>query len=925
MNRPRLFSRGLGFACMILMIFGMVCVPAVASAPLPSDAELLATTQNDTMVSFNPPRPSSSPNEIADITDSTETRLLVVVNSEEHNSIENLNNPATIGIAIVPSIYPPSEESWLNTALSSYGIDLGTCYDLPEAESYTFLNQGVVDAVLLTTHPSPSLSDFIESEELLLLPWSEAAVAAVVVESAPELMIPTQLPANTYSAGQSDAILGYAPLPLGALTPSLDFNQIDSIHDVQIQFTPKRPDVPIRFIVTGANPQSAIVPTNDDGIASYSYQGVNLGRDEINAFADFNENGSWDPDEPQAKSTATKYWVQLGQVTPGGTEFNEVGFDRTVSVNIGIPQADIPVNFASDNRPLSDPSGDMLLGTATTDGNGDAQFTYHSDFHRVDSIYAYIDANKNVNWDDPDEPRSDPPNTVKVWLENSVTGGGEINDADGEVIWSFDGNVSIADNQITGNFRLVDHAGSRPGYTGEIPVSYYCEDFISMNTPGFDLAESPGARHNTIVFTGNFTNDRNDEIVTLSVTIMDLGDPGAGVDMIGVKTGMQPPDPESVAWIGTIPETPTTLPPPPPPPQPIIPEIISSGNFQLHNLVKHHLSSPNAFQKGISLIDWTSFNLPSPGLYLPPGTDRSLLNLAATGANWVGFQVNAGQMTIESTTIFRDSPATATDEELRRVVDLAHSLGMRVMLRAFLGQLYNDPGHWSNHIGTAFTSEDQWQEWFASYRDNINHYATFSQEAGVDMLCIGVEMGGVTHREEEWRRVIQEVRERFKGPITYSSLCKPFASDSFPEMSRIKWWDAMDYIGVTGYYQLTDKNDPTVEELKAAWTEKGHLALMENLSSRFNKPIIITEIGYYSKDGVNRWPAGYGREAPIDLQEQADCYQAALEVLWGKPWLKGIFWFQWDADPSSGGSNSDTFTPYGKPAQEVLKRFYLLQ
>ena len=443
-----------------------------------------------------------------------------------------------------------------------------------------------------------------------------------------------------------------------------------------------------------------------------------------------------------------------------------------------------------------------------------------------------------------------------------------------------------------------------------------------MNTPGFDLAESPGARHNTIVFTGNFTNDRNDEIVTLSVTIMDLGDPGAGVDMIGVKTGMQPPDPESVAWIGTIPETP---PPPTPPPQPIIPEIISSGNFQLHNLVKHHLSSPNAFQKGISLIDWTSFNLPSPGLYLPPGTDRSLLNLAATGANWVGFQVNAGQMTIESTTIFRDSPATATDEELRRVVDLAHSLGMRVMLRAFLGQLYNDPGHWSNHIGTAFTSEDQWQEWFASYRDNINHYATFSQEAGVDMLCIGVEMGGVTHREEEWRRVIQEVRERFKGPITYSSLCKPFASDSFPEMSRIKWWDAMDYIGVTGYYQLTDKNDPTVEELKAAWTEKGHLALMENLSSRFNKPIIITEIGYYSKDGVNRWPAGYGREAPIDLQEQADCYQAALEVLWGKPWLKGIFWFQWDADPSSGGSNSDTFTPYGKPAQEVLKRFYLLQ
>src|SRR4030042_6749988 len=98
------------------------------------------------------------------------------------------------------------------------------------------------------------------------------------------------------------------------------------------------------------------------------------------------------------------------------------------------------------------------------------------------------------------------------------------------------------------------------------------------------------------------------------------------------------------------------------------------------------------------------------------------------------------------------------------------------------------------------------------------------------MLCIGVELGGITHREADWRRIIQEVRQRFKGTITYSSLC---SAGGFPhgEEKRITWWDAVDYIGVDVYYELTDKNDPTVEELKAAWTQRGYIALLESLSS----------------------------------------------------------------------------------------------
>jgi hypothetical protein len=109
--------------------------------------------------------------------------------------------------------------------------------------------------------------------------------------------------------------------------------------------------------------------------------------------------------------------------------------------------------------------------------------------------------------------------------------------------------------------------------------------------------------------------------------------------------------------------------------------------------------------------------------------------------------------------------------------------------------------------------------------------------------------------------------------------------------------------------------------LKEGWIKTGYVADLENLSRQFNKPAILSEIGYDSLDGTNKDYVGtHNKGAAIDLQEQADCYQAALEVLWGRPWLKGIFWWQWNAISTQWLED-----PHGKPAEEVVKKFYLSQ
>ena len=129
-------------------------------------------------------------------------------------------------------------------------------------------------------------------------------------------------------------------------------------------------------------------------------------------------------------------------------------------------------------------------------------------------------------------------------------------------------------------------------------------------------------------------------------------------------------------------------------------------------------------------------------------------------------------------------------------------------------------------------------------------------------------------------------------------------------------------IGVDAYYRLTNKNDPTLAELKDAWTSRGHVALLDGISRKYAKPILFTELGYRSGDGANREPGAYKNDAKVDVQEQADLYQAAFEVLMGQPWMGGIFWWQWFANPTIGGLGDDGFTPFGKPAEQVLRTFY---
>ena len=296
-----------------------------------------------------------------------------------------------------------------------------------------------------------------------------------------------------------------------------------------------------------------------------------------------------------------------------------------------------------------------------------------------------------------------------------------------------------------------------------------------------------------------------------------------------------------------------------------------------------------------------------------PRPAEAMTNLADTGAGWVGIVITWYQSRIASTEIrpMRDTPP---DDDLVSMIRLAHELGLQVMLKPHIDLVRK----WWNRplIGSAF-GEDQslWDAWFVSYRTFIFHYAEIAEAEGVEQLAVGTELVGTSGQVERWREVVAGVRERFSGTLTYASLIDG-------EEMAIRWWDAVDLIGIDVYWPLTDEDDPTLEELEAAWVPR--VEQMAALSTAWdNKPILFTETGYRSLDGGNQnlW-APWMLDRPIDLQEQADCYRAAFESVWDEPWFAGMYWWDWSANTDVGGPEDGGFTPFGKPAEDVLRAWY---
>ena len=306
------------------------------------------------------------------------------------------------------------------------------------------------------------------------------------------------------------------------------------------------------------------------------------------------------------------------------------------------------------------------------------------------------------------------------------------------------------------------------------------------------------------------------------------------------------------------------------------------------------------FQRGVNYTSWSADEL---GAEM---SDLSLIYLSRLGVGHIALIPTWYQDGAASEKIYADPKKTSSGKSLTHAINMAHALGLKVMLKPHVD--ISDEEARSNIIPSG--------KWFTSYGRFIAHYARFAAKHNVELLCVGTELSNTTilRWKEQWFDIIGRIKKVYKGPLTYAA--------NWDEYETVSFWDGVDYIGMDAYFPLTNKNNPPKEDLVAAWEKRADILETWLKTNNLKKGVIFTEVGYDTVEGSNKQP---WRILPTlakyveSQEEQKDCLDSMLTVLSKRAWFKGLYWWNYFPRPDLGPLG---YTLRGKLGEKILSEWF---
>jgi hypothetical protein len=210
----------------------------------------------------------------------------------------------------------------------------------------------------------------------------------------------------------------------------------------------------------------------------------------------------------------------------------------------------------------------------------------------------------------------------------------------------------------------------------------------------------------------------------------------------------------------------------------------------------------------------------------------------------------------------------------------AHERGLSAMLIphiAYWGTKFS----WRGEIN--FVTPEEWDRFFADYETWIVQMANVAESEHAEIFCVGLEFTYPQVYEERWRKIIAAVRAVYHGKVTYGA--------NWDQIADVKFWDALDYVGVLAYFPLTKTADPSSAAIASAWEKR--CAELESFSKKTGKQFLFVEIGYNesSRAAAEPWGFNTGGEHASEIQQR--CIAVALDLPTRHPFIAGMFWWKW--------------------------------
>jgi hypothetical protein len=302
---------------------------------------------------------------------------------------------------------------------------------------------------------------------------------------------------------------------------------------------------------------------------------------------------------------------------------------------------------------------------------------------------------------------------------------------------------------------------------------------------------------------------------------------------------------------------------------------------------------------------------PMRGAALPLWSRRA--DLVAWATSRLDEQVALGATCVELVVMGRQRDRTASElgpsptepsaAEFKAIVAAARARHLDVLLLPIIELEHVEDGAWRGTIAPA-----DLDRWWASYLRFILRYAELAAASQVSWLAIGSELGSTEAWRDRWYHLISQVRQVFPGKLLYSA--------NWDHYEQVSFWARLDAIGVSSYFGIAATSEDSTSAMAQRWrriqTELARFAV------KLDKPLLLTELGYPSRDGATRAPWDYTREGPVDLEEQRRAF-AAVAAAWLDNAVSGVMIWEISSD---GGPRDPGYSPRGKPAWCVLAAWW---
>ncbi len=268
----------------------------------------------------------------------------------------------------------------------------------------------------------------------------------------------------------------------------------------------------------------------------------------------------------------------------------------------------------------------------------------------------------------------------------------------------------------------------------------------------------------------------------------------------------------------------------------------------------------------------------------------------------------------------------------------------KILLKKFKGKKINiilEPYPWISNgskYETDFNPIDK-SEFLLNWKDNV--IKPLIDEVAipyrVDALNIATGFTHLEDMEDEFCEIIDFSRKYYKGLIIYRTSFWTTANwkdeavknqvdelnEKYNKKLNNRIFSKVDFISIASYFELTDNDTNTVENLVSSLSssqrynrEQNIKEQVEKFYSKWDKPIFFGELGFprTTKASVEPWNPYLSNE--INTQEQANCFEAYRRVYETEPWFLGFSIF------AVGNKDEDKMYYPSEETVEVINNWF---